>query len=605
MASRSTKKVIVNRVTKSKSKKESKSKPKIAKRETNKTSKGKSIKPQRKIVKSKRIQTNESDKQDNQPDKTNSNVSTHLTKKTVTFSKTLGNDSEWFITLVTKAYNYYKIKKLALITFRNFTSDLIKFIKNVNNDREQNESFQNVTKEIIINVIGKNYIIKLQKILRLVNVLIALGAFTNIDSSSKITKEYVLANYEPPIINKSSGDKKGNDLSTISNSISDIVDDEIDICGDNSRSSDYDLNEDNTDDNSSDCIDADFSNVVPDESNDTTDVADHDISNDIDDNLDNDDDINIVFGDTNKVRDYFIEDEITKIINEGQKDVKNNLIICLLLYNGFRMGGLINIKMENIYDYQNNKLKYDGKTLERKNKFRYFSILRNEKLVNAFNEYFETYPDILENRGYLFPRGNNYEKQTSVWSVQKIIKMICKKCKIRNNLAHVHAFRKTVVVRLMKEENNLDKVALFIGHSSASTIFKHYWNPSGEDMLKDINIPWITKPKIGIQLSDIKKIDTHVRSVAKTETSETDINEEYLQFIKKVYWPLKKDASILEERFKIVKMLLSEKSKKLLDEKVKEIKNTINDAYKEAEKENDWDKFTNTNNSQSDKTKHI
>ncbi len=354
-----------------------------------------------------------------------------------------------------------------------------------------------------------------------------------------------------------------------------------------------DLDDISSDDNSSDDVDDDFSNIG--QYNDIKNDMYNNTSNDLDDDLDNDDDINIVFGDNNKVRDYFTEDEIKKIINEAEKDTKYNLVICLLLYNGFRIKGLMNIKMENIYDYQNNKLKYDGKTLERRNTYRYFSISRNEKLINAFNNYLEAYPDVLEKRGYLFPHKDRYDKSTSTTTIQKIIKNICKKCNIRANLAHVHAFRKTVVVRLMKEENNLDKIATFIGHKSSATTFKHYWNPSGEDMLKDMNIPWINKPTTGIQLSDIKKIDNHVRNIAKTETSETNVNEEYLQFIKKVHWPLKKETSILEERLKIVKMLLSEKNKKTLDNKVKEIENAIDDKYKEIEKENEWDKLTNTN----------
>jgi hypothetical protein len=659
MASHSSKKVTEKKITKSKSIKDSSPKSKITKQKiiknsttptiksqekdtkskltkqkTTKESKTqtdksqeKNTKPKSKIIKQKTIkdsktQTNKSLQKDEEmvdkDDKKEPNVSRFLTKNTIAFSKTLGDNSEWFITSVTKVYNYYKIRKIGLITFRHLVGHFIKFIKNIKNNDEQNENeiLQNTTKETIIKAIIKNYNIHdLQKILHLINVLIALGVFSNILSSSRMTKEDIVTNYEPNAINEQKDDKNNKIKLNVSNCISNNdnnLEDELDVYSNdtydiydnisnnindnNSNDVDYiitnytddnlnDIDDSSSDDNSSDDVDDDFSNIE----------QDNDKMNDIDDDLDNDDDINIVFGDTNKVRDYFTEDEITKIINEAEKDTKYNLIVCLLLYNGFRIKGLINIKMENIYDYQNNKLKYDGKTLERRNTYRYFSISRNEKLINAFNNYLEAFPDVLEKRGYLFPHKDRYDKSTSTTTIQKIIKNICKKCNIRANLAHVHAFRKTVVVRLMKEQNNLDKIATFIGHKSSATTFKHYWNPSGEDMLKDMNIPWINKLTTGIQLSDIKKIDNHVRNIAKTETSETNVNEEYLQFIKKVYWPLKKDTSILEERLKIVKMLLSEKNKKTLDNKVKEIENTIDDKYKEAEKQNEWDNLTNTN----------
>lgn len=614
MASRSNKKVSELKVIKTKSKKDIKSKPKNTKQNSDNKSTSRSNKSQEKITKSKSTltkqkiikkksttQTNESQKKDKKivkDDKKEPSISIYLTNKTVAFSKTLGDNSEWFIETMTKIYNYYKIRKLGLITFRNTSSEFIKLIKHINNNNERNENelLQNTTKETIINVINKNFNINnLQRILHLINTLIALRIFNNVDYSSKITKEDIVTNYEPNAMNEKNDNKKHKTKLITPKCASDNIDNPgIEL--DNSSNYVDDISSNYANDKLNDAYDDDddFSNIGTDNDK-MNDTYKNNTSNDLDDDLDNDDDINIVFGGTNKVRDYFTEDEVKKIINEGEKDTKYNLILCLLLYNGFRIGGLVNIKMENIYDYQNNKLKYDGKTLERRNTHRYFSISRNEKLVNAFNDYFEAYPDVLENAGYLFPHKDTYNKPTSKSTIQKIIKIICKKCKIRSNLAHVHAFRKTVVVRLMKEENNLDKIATFIGHKSSATTFKHYWNPSGEDMFKDMNIPWIAKPKIGIQLSDIKKIDNHVKNVAKTETSETNVNEEYLQFVTKVYWPLKKDTSILEERFKIVKMLLSEKNKKVLDNKVRELENIIHDKYQKAEKENEWDKFTDTN----------
>ncbi len=189
-------------------------KSKITKQKTIKNSKTQTNKSQEKNTKSKskitkqkiindsKTQTNKSRQKDeqmvNKNVKKEPNVSRYLTKNTISFSKTLGDNSEWFITLgdnsewfitsVTKVNNYYKIRKIGIITFRQLVGNFIKFVNNININDEQNEILQNTTKETIINAIIKNYNIDdLQKILHLINVLIALGVFSNINSSSKMT----------------------------------------------------------------------------------------------------------------------------------------------------------------------------------------------------------------------------------------------------------------------------------------------------------------------------------------------------------------------------------------------------------------------------------
>ena len=59
--------------------------------------------------------------------------------------------------------------------------------------------------------------------------------------------------------------------------------------------------------------------------------------------------------------------------------------------------------LENIYDYDKNKLKDIGFTLEKGKKYRYFTISRDKDLLYAFNNYFNKYPHIVKDKNYLFP----------------------------------------------------------------------------------------------------------------------------------------------------------------------------------------------------------
>ena len=356
-------------------------------------------------------------------------VYNYVTKQTKQFSETLEHDTMWFTDSLTKIHNYLKIRKLNLLTFKDYARQFVKIIQTIDV-----ETSRDITKDAIIDCLCKNHKInRLRHILQIVNVLIALKIFNNVDSTLKISKEDVMRK------------KK----STIMISMSNIK---------------------NT-------------NIVGDDNVNDGNINDDDINDDINDDCNGDDLNQNILDAVHKGRNYFTEDEIINIVCEAEKNKKNNLMIALLLYNGFGIGGLINIRMENIYDYHSGMLKYDGKTLEKKNQYRYFPISRNEKLVEAFNDYFEARPDILDKRGFLFPRKDSYEKHVSPGSILRIIKTICKKCNICDNLANARTFVRTVIVRLLRAGNNLDKIAAFIGYKSATKTFKNNWNPSCVDTL--------------------------------------------------------------------------------------------------------------------------
>jgi len=199
--------------------------------------------------------------------------------------------------------------------------------------------------------------------------------------------------------------------------------------------------------------------------------------------------------DDRKIGDYFTDEQLQKILFEANKDSRENLMIIIFCHTGMRVGGLRNIRMENIFDYETNELFDNGWTFD-KNKKKYFGIADDANLAGAFNRYFTEYPDVIKYKGYLFPfRNKLFENQRSVSSINDIIKSICKRCNIDQSNVHSHMFRKTVVNNLMKSGNTMEKIAEFVGHNDPATTSEFYWVPTVDDLIDQMIIPWLRSGK--------------------------------------------------------------------------------------------------------------
>jgi integrase/recombinase XerC len=213
-------------------------------------------------------------------------------------------------------------------------------------------------------------------------------------------------------------------------------------------------------------------------------------------------DINIKNKNVERIeKDYFTDEELDKLVTVYEND-QECLIISILLSTGVRLGGLLNLKIRNVYDSNLNVLS-EGSTLEKGNKTRRFPIF--PALKQALERYRdnETYKDLLKDLDYyLIPKvikkrskfiGN--KQKCGETTIRRIIKNICDRAGVYGDHTHPHAFRKTVVIKLMNEGNTLDSVAKFIGHSSSQITATHYWTPTQNDLIKNMNMAWLLGQK--------------------------------------------------------------------------------------------------------------
>ena len=289
-------------------------------------------------------------------------------------------------------------------------------------------------------------------------------------------------------------------------------------------------------------------------------------------------------------RDYFTDIELNKIKEESKKNITDELIITLLSHYGLRIGGLINIHINNIYNFETNELLETGKTLEKGNKIRYFNITLDFELSKCLTAYLKENPHIIKNKYYLFHSVYTYSN-ISNQAMRSKINTICNNAGVIGSHVHPHAFRKTVVINLMKLGNSIDTVSKFIGHSSPNTTRNSYWVETNSDLTDNMIIPWIRTSKNVITLKDIGKLTKDVNIEVVSEKS--GVSKDFLYFIQDVYQPLKKKCNILEEKLSLALSLLSsESNKKYLNEE-QNIIEKINKKYEDYEKNKSKSEISN------------
>lgn len=74
-------------------------------------------------------------------------------------------------------------------------------------------------------------------------------------------------------------------------------------------------------------------------------------------------------------------------------------------------------------------------------------------------------------------------------SINALIIKVCVRVGLTGS--HIHAFRKTFVIKLIREGNSLDNVSKFIGHSTPTVTAKSYWVPTQEDLIKNMKMSWV------------------------------------------------------------------------------------------------------------------
>jgi integrase len=163
------------------------------------------------------------------------------------------------------------------------------------------------------------------------------------------------------------------------------------------------------------------------------------------------------------------------------------LMISLLFTTGIRVGGLRNIKKKDVYDYETNKIKDEGCTLEKGNKIRRFMIsyLVHKPLL----EYLEAMHMIKSE--YLFYNERDINKPKSTVFFQFLFKKVANRAGYNGSEIHIHSCRHSVARNLLESGNSMESIGKFLDHANPATTSKFYANLSTKENNNKMNLTCI------------------------------------------------------------------------------------------------------------------
>ena len=182
---------------------------------------------------------------------------------------------------------------------------------------------------------------------------------------------------------------------------------------------------------------------------------------------------------TKKVPEYIYESQLEKLLNEKTSEnieieLRNKLIIYLLLDTGVRVSELVNIKVSDI-DIEERIIKVFGKGS--KERFVFFTSKTKEILV--------TYLSKRKEKAIVDNLLINYKgEKLTERSVQKIIKLIGEKIGLD---IHPHLLRHTFATDLLNKGADIRMIQELLGHENLDTtqIYTHVSNSRVKEVYDD------------------------------------------------------------------------------------------------------------------------
>jgi integrase len=172
--------------------------------------------------------------------------------------------------------------------------------------------------------------------------------------------------------------------------------------------------------------------------------------------------------------------DLDKLYLESRRhSVQMELMFLLMVTTGMRVGGLVNILMDDVKEGE-------GKTLEKGRKwFRFVLVPRVQELMKRWLAEFRKSTD----SKYVFPGRMREHLSTSF--VRRMFSDVCKAAKLQGKQFHPHALRHSYAHMLLESDNSPEIVSKLLNHSSVATTEKFYIKENTLEVLRRANVPWL------------------------------------------------------------------------------------------------------------------
>jgi len=203
-------------------------------------------------------------------------------------------------------------------------------------------------------------------------------------------------------------------------------------------------------------------------------------------------------------RSHFTDDEL-EALKYACVSMAERLMLLILMEVGLRVGALSGMEINNIFN-ADFTFKEVGSVREKGGVMRTFILSDNLKLT--FKQFLTDYPYIKEANKYFFPKRFSlshklnprnkidYSRHIHQATLSGYFSKIAERADVRGPHVHLHAFRSTIVNKLMGEGNSISNVSKFIGHAHVSTTEQFYWTANIESVVKTMNIGWLNEKNV-------------------------------------------------------------------------------------------------------------
>jgi site-specific recombinase XerD len=184
----------------------------------------------------------------------------------------------------------------------------------------------------------------------------------------------------------------------------------------------------------------------------------------------------------------FKDEEIERMLNLNKNHPRNTLIITILREIGLRIQSLCCIKYHMLFD-ECHTPKHHCRVPEKGNVYR--SFIAGENLKEKMQLYRTSFwNQSFENKDfYIFNPHKNTPLATS--TVSHMLKQTAQKARVTVPM-HAHAFRHTIVGKLIQCGNSIELVSKFMNHKNIKTTQKHYYVSTVNQLHKTMQNPFTT-----------------------------------------------------------------------------------------------------------------
>ena len=285
-----------------------------------------------------------------------------------------------------------------------------------------------------------------------------------------------------------------------------------------------------------------------------------------------------------KPRDYFEEIELDALKThiESLKDTRQMLAFILLKNTGLRSNAIRTLRTDSLWNSTLNcPLEY-GTAHEKGGYVRMFAIQRDPELKAIIIEHLNSNPILCEKNGFMFPSfAGNIAKPMAKGTLGKWVNMWCRSSDIVGHHTHPHSFRKSLIIRLHRLGNSIERIARFVGHQNPKMTFNYYFTPSVELLTSDMQIPWLKQASNQVTLADISTTNKDRQTHIPSSTGSSSSQNYFQDFVEKNYWPVMKKMNLMNAKHNAAEQFIL---KFCTEEQIQNYKKEMETCEKEAQR---------------------